>query len=432
MGAKNGGFVEKVGVPVVILIWYSCSVVGNNAGKVVLPLFPYPYSLSIIQFAIGSCSVPFIMLLRGRPVMPLLAVLMRSKDRGLMLGLCGICSNLFMRVALLFISVSFTHTVKASQPLFSAVLSWVLLGQHFSRASIASLFVISGGVALSALTEFQFHPLGFLAATFSAFSMSVANTYQKRLMYKAKDLPPSTLPLTNHGGTGSNGGGGGVGNNGSHGESNLTATSGATSTSLDKNELFFLANFYSCALMLPLWWFIDGRRMLLGGHADLTMGPATRDGTGLGEDGLHAPAAALGSYVLCMVLANTVPMVLQHFVSLAILSLLSPVSHSIVNSFKRIVVISLSVLYFRNPVSLLNAFGMVCALGGVFLYQRSLPPIQHQPGKVFTKDDKDQRSWLEYLSTPPSSPRKSPSKTEGESSDKPDMLNEKGVRYEEP
>lgn len=119
MGAKTGGFVERVGVPVVIVIWYSCSVIGNNAGKVVLPLFPYPYSLSIIQFAIGSCSVPLVLLLRGKPVAPLLKVPLRSTDRGILLGVSGICSNLFQRVAIMFISVSFTHTVKASQPLFS-------------------------------------------------------------------------------------------------------------------------------------------------------------------------------------------------------------------------------------------------------------------------------------------------------------------------
>lgn len=52
--------------------------------------------------------------------------------------------------------------------------------------------------------------------------------------------------------------------------------------------------------------------------------------------------------------------------------MLSPVSHSIVNSCKRIVVIALSVAYFRNPVSALNLFGMACAFSGVYLYQQSL------------------------------------------------------------
>jgi hypothetical protein len=62
----------------------------------------------------------------------------------------------------------------------------------------------------------------------------------------------------------------------------------------------------------------------------------------------------------------------QHFVSLAVLAMVSPVSHAIVNSCKRIVVIGLSVAYFRNPISPLNLFGMVCAFTGVYLYQKSV------------------------------------------------------------
>ena len=58
--------------------------------------------------------------------------------------------------------------------------------------------------------------------------------------------------------------------------------------------------------------------------------------------------------------------------SITLLAMISPVSHSIVNSGKRIFVIGLSILYFRNPVSKLNFCGMVMAVGGVFLYNRAL------------------------------------------------------------
>ncbi len=97
--------------------------------------------------------------------------------------------------------------------------------------------------------------------------------------------------------------------------------------------------------MLPFWWAIEGHLVT---------------------------AAPPSGAVLALALANTVPAVLQHFVSLAVLALVSPVSHSIVNSCKRLVVIGLSVLYFRNPVSALNGFGMATAFYGVVLYQRSL------------------------------------------------------------
>jgi hypothetical protein len=55
-----------------IFIWYASSVVGNNAGKVVLPLFPYPYTLSIIQFGLGALSVPVLYYMKGYPVQPIM------------------------------------------------------------------------------------------------------------------------------------------------------------------------------------------------------------------------------------------------------------------------------------------------------------------------------------------------------------------------
>lgn len=176
---------------------------------------------------------------------------------------------------------------------------------------------------MSAMTEFDFNVIGFLAATLSALSMSVANTVQKSFMRKA--LPHVSIPL-------------------------VTEIVGQPqSSSFDQNELFFLTNFFSVCMMLPFWWFIDGRRMWGSNMVDW-----------------ETP------YVLIMVIGNTVPNVTQHFSSLAILNLLSPVSHSLANSCKRVIVIGLSVIYFRNPVSLLNFIGMACALGGVFAYQQSL------------------------------------------------------------
>jgi solute carrier family 35 protein E1 len=185
MGEKpSKTMVERLGVPTMVALWYLCSIVGNNAGKEVLPLFPYPFTLSLLQFFMGASSVPLYLVARGRPVGHLALLVRHFLNRSLLLGVTGIGSNLLHRVALLYITVSFEHTVKATQPLWSAALSVLLLRQRFSRRTVFALFVITVGVALSAFNEFQFHWLGFFAAMGSAFSMSVANTYQKRFMVK--------------------------------------------------------------------------------------------------------------------------------------------------------------------------------------------------------------------------------------------------------
>lgn len=57
-------------------------------------------------------------------------------------------------------------------------------------------------------------------------------------------------------------------------------------------------------------------------------------------------------------------------VSYMILQKVSPVTHSVGNCVKRVVVIVSSVIFFQTPVSPINALGTAIALAGVFLYSR--------------------------------------------------------------
>ncbi|CAG9460678.1 unnamed protein product [Pedinophyceae sp. YPF-701] len=69
-------------------------------------------------------------------------------------------------------------------------------------------------------------------------------------------------------------------------------------------------------------------------------------------------------------------------VSYMILQRVSPVTHSISNCVKRVVVIVASVIFFQNPVSQQNAIGTAVALFGVFLYsqaKRKFPGNQLKP-----------------------------------------------------
>ncbi|KAF9626682.1 hypothetical protein IFM89_038777 [Coptis chinensis] len=65
-------------------------------------------------------------------------------------------------------------------------------------------------------------------------------------------------------------------------------------------------------------------------------------------------------------------------VSYVILERVSPVTHSVSNCVKRIVIIVGSVLFFRTPVSPINSIGTGVALAGVFLYSR-LKTIKPRP-----------------------------------------------------
>ena len=67
-------------------------------------------------------------------------------------------------------AVSFTHIVKASEPVVSAALTAVCLGTYYSLPTYLSLLPIVGGVALASLKELSFTWLGFAAAMLSNVS----------------------------------------------------------------------------------------------------------------------------------------------------------------------------------------------------------------------------------------------------------------------
>ena len=66
------------------------------------------------------------------------------------------------------------------------------------------------------------------------------------------------------------------------------------------------------------------------------------------------------------------------------LSSVHPVTHAVANTIKRVAVIVISVLYFRNPLTLTGAVGSTIAIIGVLLYSlaKAQPPPPPRPPKL--------------------------------------------------
>ena len=75
----------------------------------------------------------------------------------------------------------------------------------------------------------------------------------------------------------------------------------------------------------------------------------------------------------------------QNVCAFSVLSFMTPTSYSIVNVTKRMVVITVSILMLRNPVTMANISGMAISIFGVLLYNKVCFGISAVcSGKVWT------------------------------------------------
>ncbi|OEL23510.1 Phosphoenolpyruvate/phosphate translocator 1, chloroplastic [Dichanthelium oligosanthes] len=199
--------------------------------------------------------------------------------------------NLFTNMSLGKVAVSFTHTIKAMEPFFSVLLSAIFLGEFPTPWVVLSLVPIVGGVALASLTEASFNWIGFWSAMASNVTFQSRNVLSKKLMVKKEE-------------------------------------------SLDNINLFSIITVMSFFLLAPVTLLTEG----------VKVSPAVLQSAGLNLKQI---------YTRSLIAAFCFHAYQQ--VSYMILARVSPVTHSVGNCVKRVVVIVTSVLFFRTPVSPVNS-----------------------------------------------------------------------------
>lgn len=286
--------------------WYGFNIVFNIYNKQILKSFPYPVTVTLIELGIGSALIAA-MWASGAKKPPSLTKDMLKPI--VPLAVIHAVGNLLTNVSLGKVAVSFTHTIKASEPFFSVLLSALFLGDIPSLAVVLALVPVVGGVALASMTEVSFCWAGFLAALGSNITFQSRNVLSKKMM-------------------------------------GMSVIKGA----IDNINLFSVITMLSCVVCLPVAIGLEGVRFT----------PAAIAATG----------ASVSELVKALMVAGFCFQMYQQ-ISYMILSRVSPVTHSVGNCMKRVTVIVVTLLYFKNPVSPLNMVGTAMALGGVFLYSRA-------------------------------------------------------------
>ncbi|DBA65780.1 hypothetical protein WJX79_001358 [Trebouxia sp. C0005] len=287
--------------------WYGFNTFFNIYNKQVLKVFPYPVTCTTVQFAVGSLFAVFMW------TVGLLKKPEFSKDMAKGISpLAGVHSlgNLLTNVSLGRVAVSFTHTIKALEPFFSVALSAAFLGDTPTIPIVLSLFPIVGGVAMASVTEATFNWGGFLAAMGSNITFQSRNVLSKKFM--GKDTKGSVR--------------------------------------LDNINLFSIITIMSFFILAPVTLLLEGVKFT----------PSAMQSMGI----LNS------SEVIQKTLLAGVCFHAYQQVSYMILQRVTPVTHSVGNCLKRVIVIVASVIVFQNPMSKQNMIGTGISLAGVFIYSQ--------------------------------------------------------------
>jgi len=286
-------------------LWYFFNVINQIYNKQALNALGIPYTIAALQLFVG---IPYCLLLWGSGLrkVPKLSAANYKTLVPISLGHLG--THLGAVVSLGAGAVSFTHIVKASEPVVSAGLSALVLGSYLSPITCLTLIPIVGGVALASVKELSFTWVGFIAAMISNLSSSVRAILAKKTM------------------------GNGVGEN------------------MNEANIFSVLTFLAFAFMLPISLAVEPPSVVRAAIAS-------------------AKAAGYTSaYLWKSSILSGFFFYLYNEVAFFALGRVNPVTHAVGNTVKRVVIIIASVIAFNTPISTLGIVGSSIAIGGTLLY----------------------------------------------------------------
>lgn len=286
------------------VVWYSCSSGNGVVGKTILNDFPYPLTLTLCQLiTVTFLSGPLFYVWRIRPKSDIPWQYYCKMLIPLALG--KLVASVTSHISIWKVPVSYAHTVKATMPLFTVVLSRIITGEVQTTKVYSSLIPIIVGVLIATATELSFDMIGLVSALAATAGFSLQHIFSKKVLQES----------------------------GIH-------------------HLWLLYTLAKIALMmcLPLWFIFDVRKMMNDTNLLQNTDP----------------------FVLLFLLAvDGFLNFIQNVIAFSVLSLVSPLTYSVCSTTKRILVITVSLLFMKNPITMYNFLGMIFAILGVGLYNKA-------------------------------------------------------------
>eukprot|EP00611_Tribonema_gayanum_P027030 TRINITY_DN6575_c0_g1_i5.p1 TRINITY_DN6575_c0_g1~~TRINITY_DN6575_c0_g1_i5.p1 ORF type:complete len:409 (+),score=155.03 TRINITY_DN6575_c0_g1_i5:122-1228(+) len=300
---------QKAKVAFYFALWYALNIAYNIANKRALNALPLPWTVGTAQLGAGAVWVgaQWLLRIRAAPVLER-GALRRVLPVAAFHGGGQVATVLSLGAG----AVSFTHIVKAAEPLFSALVAAVAFGQVFKPQVYAALLPVVGGVAVACAKELNFSWVSFVAAMSSNLFFALRANYSKVLMQKR------------------------LGRN------------------VEPANLYALITMVAFVLCLPLALAAEGA----------LVGPAW----GQGVKDLAGVVARPRAQLAWLVALSGLTHYLNNEVMYLALGSVHPVTLAVGNTLKRVFIIIASLVVFRNPITPAGAAGSAVAIAGVQLY----------------------------------------------------------------
>lgn len=320
-------------------VWYMTSIFSNASSKSILIAFRQPVTLTLVQFAfVCSWCVISSQLAQRFPrlktMIPALKFPIQRPSKDLIrstlpLAAFQIGGHILNSDAMSRIPVSLVHTIKGLSPLFTVMAYRLVFHVHYSVPTYLSLVPLTLGVIMACSANVSTDAVGLFGAFGSALLFVTQNIVSKRLFNDAARAESEGL------------------------------TGRLAAKKPDKLNLLCYSTALAFVFTFPIWLWSEApgifRDVMQDWAIDLSDRPDALD---------H------GRLALEFIFNGTFHFA-QSLVAFVLLSMVSPVTYSVASLIKRVFVITFAIIWFGNPITQIQGFGIALTFVGLYLYDRT-------------------------------------------------------------